>query len=909
MIKRIISLMLILVISFNLVIISHSEEQPTTEAINSIGLLKALNIIDGEYIPEENITRNDFVKYIYFLAGFAETDNKKNIPAPFLDVSEKDSYVHYINTVKSMNLISGYSDNTFRGDEKISFMEAMTVTIRLLGYSKLASAKGGYPTGYNIVAKELRILNGIDNTYNGYITKGDLAILLANALETPVYSVTEVSSDGVKMESGNPLMETSFHMHQVKGIMEANELTRITGDAIDVPSRGIIVNGHLIHTGKLNPKEYLGYSVKAYCRTDSGICELVYICENPGFNNIKEINLEDIEEISGYTVITGSDNGKSIKYKYDNIASIIYNGSYTAAPFEYSLVSGKNGSLTLVDNDKDSIADVVFVKSYVSVVVGATDSSDYKIYDNYDNTLSENLDLERDEPFVLLFDESGNEIPFSKITKYSVVTIEETLPDAGQAYKRATVSNKKISGKIESFGQDDIGWYMIIDGKEIRLTDKCYLNCASEILAGKYVEAGFDVYGNGAYVKPAAGEVSFGYVITAGTTGSFEGDAVIKIYLTGDTFKTYTLADKVNIDGSVYKKGDLRVFSHLNKGAEINQYVNGALPSATVIPSDLYAQIVRFSCNENEEINMIDTVVNTFDGSVVIGNKDNISGDNRLYMENFGTLNYKTNGRNFGGKMIVKAGSPVFRVPSPLSENLKNEDMYAMTDNKFFTDNSNHNISAFYDGSEQLSASIFAVKSNAATSVFDGESAMGIFSHYTTVLGEDGTKMKRLYIYEAGKQTVSDVPETIEINGIGNVSNLKPGDMIYYTTDVNGIVDYILVYYRAYNNTFIPGTNRGTDWADPRRIVSGYVNKIYDDGFSYKVTENINDMYADNGFNTAISGAYPVMVYDSSVQSDRNKVAVGSYEDILGFEKSGTDCSKIVIQQRYTQTKLVYIIK
>jgi len=272
MTKRLISLMLVFIISFSFVVVSQAEEEISMETANAVGLLKALGIADDSYLPRDNITRNDFIKIIYYLAGFAEPDLKTKPSSPFLDVSGDNGYIHYISEVKSMGLISGYSDNTFRGDENISFMEAMTITVRLLGYSKLAGAKGGYPTGYSIVAKELKLLNGMENTYSGYITKGDLAVLLANALETPVYSVDEVSQDNVKMSSGRQLMESSFNMHLVKGIMEANDLTRLTGDAITVPSGGIIVNGQLIHTGKINPREYLGYSVKAYCKNNSDKC-------------------------------------------------------------------------------------------------------------------------------------------------------------------------------------------------------------------------------------------------------------------------------------------------------------------------------------------------------------------------------------------------------------------------------------------------------------------------------------------------------------------------------------------------------------------------------------------------------------------------------------------------------------
>jgi len=84
---------------------------------------------DGEYKPSKKLTRAEFAALIVRF-----TDRKyKSEEIPFEDVNEKHWAYEYISALYSSNLISGYEDNTFRPDNRISRAEAMTVINKILG--------------------------------------------------------------------------------------------------------------------------------------------------------------------------------------------------------------------------------------------------------------------------------------------------------------------------------------------------------------------------------------------------------------------------------------------------------------------------------------------------------------------------------------------------------------------------------------------------------------------------------------------------------------------------------------------------------------------------------------------------------------------------------------------------------
>lgn len=84
---------------------------------------------DGTFRPNAPITRAEFAKIAVSFAqinGFSEYGY-------FTDVDSSDWYAPYVDAAKSVGLIEGYSDGSFKPENKITRAEACTIVNRVLG--------------------------------------------------------------------------------------------------------------------------------------------------------------------------------------------------------------------------------------------------------------------------------------------------------------------------------------------------------------------------------------------------------------------------------------------------------------------------------------------------------------------------------------------------------------------------------------------------------------------------------------------------------------------------------------------------------------------------------------------------------------------------------------------------------
>ena len=84
---------------------------------------------DGSFRPNAPITRAEFAKIAVSFAqinGFSEYGY-------FTDVDSSDWYAPYVDAAKSVGLIEGYSDGSFKPENKITRAEACTIVNRVLG--------------------------------------------------------------------------------------------------------------------------------------------------------------------------------------------------------------------------------------------------------------------------------------------------------------------------------------------------------------------------------------------------------------------------------------------------------------------------------------------------------------------------------------------------------------------------------------------------------------------------------------------------------------------------------------------------------------------------------------------------------------------------------------------------------
>lgn len=197
--------------------------------------LKQYNIVncyqDGNFYPENNITRAEFCKMVSVMSGM-DTGKAINNNNFFADVPPEHWANQYIMFCYNNGLVKGilhaeklyfvdldkngneigrselfYKDNfnelygtdakkresLFAPDEYITYQDALKILVCALGYEDMAKQRGEYPTGYVSTAKDIGIISAnFSNT--DYISRKSAAEVIYNALFVPMI-IKETISD------------------------------------------------------------------------------------------------------------------------------------------------------------------------------------------------------------------------------------------------------------------------------------------------------------------------------------------------------------------------------------------------------------------------------------------------------------------------------------------------------------------------------------------------------------------------------------------------------------------------------------------------------------------------------------------------------------------------------------------
>lgn len=184
--KKIITFLIVCTMLFNTVSFASFQDIDISGNVgNSIVQLTNLGIIsgfnDGSFRPDQTLTRAQFAKIAVYMLGRHEDAEALSTNTVFSDVDASHWASGYINYISSQGIINGYPDGTFGAEDSITYAQALTILIRLLGYS---GEDLGYkwPEGYITKAGSLGITSGMNfGTYEN-VTRGNAAYIIYNTL-------------------------------------------------------------------------------------------------------------------------------------------------------------------------------------------------------------------------------------------------------------------------------------------------------------------------------------------------------------------------------------------------------------------------------------------------------------------------------------------------------------------------------------------------------------------------------------------------------------------------------------------------------------------------------------------------------------------------------------------------------
>lgn len=197
--KKILSLVLAMAMilsSFSFAFALPSDVEGTDYA-SAVARLEALEIIvgyeDGTFKPDNSITRAEFAAIMVRAMGMEDVAIGSSANTKFVDVLGSHWASGYINLATAQGLIVGYPDGTFKPEAKVTYSEAVTMIVRLLGYEP-ALTSDQWPSNYLTKASEIGLTLGVKFNYNDPAKRGVVAMLVNKALDIDLMDLTEVTS-------------------------------------------------------------------------------------------------------------------------------------------------------------------------------------------------------------------------------------------------------------------------------------------------------------------------------------------------------------------------------------------------------------------------------------------------------------------------------------------------------------------------------------------------------------------------------------------------------------------------------------------------------------------------------------------------------------------------------------------
>jgi len=194
--KKVLSLVLALTMILSCFTVAFAAPTDVTDKnqVKAVDALMSLGIVngytDGSYKPENTVTRAEMAKLLVTALGHG--DLAQGSESSFKDAKGK-WYDGFVAMAAGLELVTGYPDGTFKGDNPVSYQEAIVMTLRALGYTNSAVNNGvnAYNASkYKALGATVGLLDNV--TYkNSGANRGDIAVIVYNALETETVDIND----------------------------------------------------------------------------------------------------------------------------------------------------------------------------------------------------------------------------------------------------------------------------------------------------------------------------------------------------------------------------------------------------------------------------------------------------------------------------------------------------------------------------------------------------------------------------------------------------------------------------------------------------------------------------------------------------------------------------------------------
>lgn len=871
--RRILSILIIVLILSSFCVSSFAYEKVTLQKDANVEYYREMlynlgvfNLYKDELLfgEETNVTRGEAAKAASDLLGISSVASAEGITELFVDIPVVSEYAKYINTVVRNGIMNGNGTDMFYPDDTISVEQFTKVMIELLGYGWKARHMGGYPQGYNAIAYQLKLLNGVNATSTAPLTKGDLIQIIYNSLDVPIY---EISSIGqfveMKTNEDMTILSEYHNIYTDDAVVNANDITSLK--SFYEPQEGKILLGDtVVEIGEqTNVLEYLGCEITYYCKYDdsSDKYRLLYYDLSPrsvfyrfSSNEVEYRN----EKILFYDE---NDRERSIGVDFNN-AEIVYNGCIAESNVNSSLV-GFTGELVVCDNDGNGKADVLQIWDYEYDIVDAVNAVDGKIY-----CRSHIIDAQSSE-YVKVHEGNGKLLAIDDIDKNNIIGIAQSVNndvvyiELCRAFRQGNVNMLNLDSSPATIE--------IADGEEIPLSLGLPSTSKSLISLNSNLCFYLNNFGEIVWVtKMNIDGYSLGYLIECESyKKGLSTEGYVRMLCFDGEVRWYFLGEKVKVN-----QNRIKLEETPGKLSELKNSLNLASDGKV-------SQVVLYKVNEDT----ITDIVTCGNGQLYA--KCNSEGNEiQLRRQGYGQA-------LLDGKYLLNRDVPIFRVPNIGQEDSEDDYFSVRYWSESTMPNDSYQIETYIDSEDGI-VPIVAVHYTVSTAAetIDENAMCFLVEDKRMVLTENDDYVESLSgAHRTGKCSY-------QVDRDLDISDVSEGDVIRVLTDPLGrIINYEKLY--DYSSDVLNTELAGSKLGDPIYARFGHVVNMPVGSSAFECclgacdgsVHTNSDLMLANLIPLEKQSWQPMLFKDSGRFSE---VSLGLPEPVITCKNSPTECSKVL---------------
>ncbi len=761
-----------------------------------VTLLGALNLMrgypDGDFLPYEPISRAEFTAVAMRLLNYNMSASTKS----FMDVTTDHWAYSEIESAASLGIVNGVGEGLFKPDDVVTTTQVLKILCCVMGYGETAEMMGGYPNGYWTIAQKIGLLKGVSIEDGENITRGEIALLVNNALECDIMVLTSFGENvGGTAVKGETILTEYLGIYKAEGVVTGAGNSALTAVVDELDTNKVEIDGISYNTDIPGVDKYLGYMVDYYYEEDaSSANDRVVAIVVQDSNNVTVIDAENLVNIDGNKLIYVTDDEKEKNLTLASDMDLVYNGVARTVYDKNTDLLPEAGSVTLIDNDGNKSIDVYIVRKLDNYVVNWVNASDEQVYVK---NASKVLDLDSDKNTVVLTNKStGASMALSELSEWNILSVMESVNDSGVKQYRIIVSDELVRGELEEVSDDEV----IVAGRSFKVASSFDI---TELELGAkgifYIDAEGKLAAFNGDINP--GE-QYGFLrAVGGEREDLRSRLAFRIFTNDGVFKTLYASDKFTLNG---------------KSVTTAEVAKSALTATGMDGTE--AQAIRYTVTGKGEVS--DMVTTAGDLS-----KDYDAEAGTPAPLNSGKAYYYTNSGTFDLAFSMDADTVIVELPA---SDLDTEKDFALLSSAGIRSGRYYYAQAYDTGDERIAKMI--VFTGGASGGASDSTTFFLVDRLSRAQDEDGEVLYKVSGLYQGEERSYFIDEDVAVN----TADFKQGSVLTLAFAGDVITDYEVKFYEGSKPAGAPSASVSTEIPQYAAAANGIMGTCW---YGYGVVE------------------------------------------------------------------------